>query len=314
MKVKNYTIKVPVYTTEIIENPNDMFGGVSYEDMIKFIKTKIDFFNSNTKELSFDNRNKTKKTVIDKISFNDIESKKGLLVQISAYTTNHYDGYFEAEEKINFEKNYKLGSETNFILIYPIIKGLTKDSYTHHYIILIYEDPTKNHDEITKLTKNVLNKILQIPIANVKLPTIMEELRQIKVIPELKVKYSAIYYNDNDVDIKYREYLIDGKFKKEKEDHFKNMPFEKVEELINEKNEDDFQKKETKVIVGKKEYKISKELMNEAKETLKEAGEKIFNASTSITQEELDVKIHNNEFIISKLTPILENYLSTNND
>ena len=40
----------------------------------------------------------------------------------------------------------------------------------------------------------------------------------------------------------------------------------------------------------------------------------VFNASTSITEEELSNQIHNTEFIFSKLTPILENFLSTDNE
>ena len=64
----------------------------------------------------------------------------------------------------------------------------------------------------------------------------------------------------------------------------------------------------------KKEYKISKELINEASEALKETSEKVFNANTSITEEELNDKIHSTDFIVSKLFPILENFLSTNNE
>ena len=61
------------------------------------------------------------------------------------------------------------------------------------------------------------------------------------------------------------------------------MPVDKIEELLNEPEEEDYQKKEAKLIVGKKEYRISKELIKDASEALKETAENVFNASTSIT-------------------------------
>lgn len=315
-KEKSYIIKVPVYTTNMIENVQDMFGGITYENMLSFIKEKLMKFKSNNNIIQFENRNKTRRTIINKIDFT--EHRRGetsaILMQISAYSTNLYDGYFEAEEKINFKKDYKIGSDTNFVMIYPVIKGIERSNYIHYFIILIYEDPTKNNNEIVKITKQVLNKILETPIANIKPPTILEELKAIGTIPELQIKYSAIYNEENDVDIKYRDYLVSGKLKKQKEDHFKNMPVNKIEELLDEPNEDNYQKRVTIFKIGKKEYKISKELINEASETLKETSEKVFNATTSITEEELNDKIHDKNFIASKLFPILENFLSTNDE
>jgi len=55
-------------------------------------------------------------------------------------------------------------------------------------------------------------------------------------------------------------------------------------------------------------------LINEASEELKETAEKIFNAITSITQDELDNKVHNQDFVIEKLSSILTNYLSNERD
>lgn len=312
-KEKSYIIKVPVYSTEMIENAQDMFGGITYNDLLSFLKKKIDDFNTITKAVSFENRNKTKKTVISGIDFTEhkLGETSALLLKISAYSTNLYDGYLEAEEKIEFKNHYKIGSDTNFMMIYPVIKGLDRTKYITYFIVSIYEDPTKNNDEISKIAKAVLNKVLTIPIANIKLPTILEELRAIKTIPELQIKYSSIYNQENEIDVKYREFLISGRVKKQKYDNFKNMPVDRMEELLNE-TDSEYQTKETKLIVGKKEYRISKEMLNEANEAMKETAEKVFNASTSITQEELNTQIHDTNFVFSKLQPILENFLSTN--
>lgn len=315
-KEKSYLIKVPVYSTEMIENAQDIFGGITFSDMNSYIRRKIVEFQNSKSVIDFENRNKTKKTVINGINFTEHQmgEQTSILMQISAYTTNLYDGYLQAEERIKFKREYKIGSETNFVMIYPVIRGLIRSNYVRYFIVMIYEDPTKNNEEIAKIAKSVLNRVLNIPIANIKLSTILEELTSVGTIPDLQIKYNAIYNHENDVDVKYREYLVGGKIKKQRLDSFKNMPIETIIQLINEPKEDDYQTKEARLVVGKKEYRITKELINEASEALKETAEKVFNASTSITENELNTQIHSPEFIVSKLTPILENFLSTDND
>lgn len=84
-----------------------------------------------------------------------------------------------------------------------------------------------------------------------------------------------------------------------------------MEQLLADTTDDeDYQYKDTHIIIGKKEYRIKKELINEASEELKETAEKIFNASSAITQTELDTKIHDTDFMIEKLSGVLTNYLS----
>ena len=316
-KEKSYKIKIPIFTTEMIDEADGFFGRITRQEMIDGLKTKI---NSIQTESSFDNRNKTKKTVISKVNFTEhtIGEVPSLLLQISAYSTNITDGYFEATEKIAIQKDNKLGSETNFVLIYPIINGIDSQNFTRHFLIAMYEDPTKDNGSVIKIGKIVVNQLLGIPIQNIKLPTILDELKSLKEIPELQIKYYGTRYDDNEIDVKYQEFYQSGKITKSKEDFFKNMPFEKVEEIINEPCGEEYQTKTTKVFWGKKEYRISKEMvqnLKEAKEELKETAEKIFNMSAPITQTELDEKtVHSQEFIIEKLSGALTNYLSSYNE
>ena len=316
-KEKSYKIKIPIFTTEIVGDSDGIFGRITYSDMIEDLKSKI---NSIQSESSFDNRNKTKKTVISKVNFTEhtIGDVPSLLLQISAYSTNITDGYFEATEKIAIQKDNKLGSETNFVLIYPIIKGIDSQNFTRHFLVVMYEDPTKDNGYVLKIGKIVVNQLLGIPIQNLKLPTILDELKSLKEIPELQIKYYGTRYDENEIDVKYQEFYQSGKITKSKEDFFKNMPFEKVEEIINEPCGEEYQTKTTKVFWGKKEYRISKEMVQnikEAKEELKETAEKIFNMSAPITQIELDEKsVHNQDFIIEKLSGALSNYLSSYNE
>ena len=307
---KSYNIKVPVFTTIMLDQSVGLFDNVSYQDMIQMIKGKLSNF---TTPISSSNINKTKKTVVNEISYQDvsIENIPALLLRISAFNTNIYDGYFEANEKIQITKDNKIGRDSNYILLYPRIKGLSKNTYTCFFLLLVYEDPTKDNGEVCKLAKLVVNKILGIPIQNIKLPMIFDELKDISTIPTLQIKYRSIIDAEDEVDVKYREYICSQKLEKKKDRIFKNIPRETMIELLADKTEDeDYHQKKTRIIIGKKEYRIQKDLINEAGEELQETAEKIFNATSSITQEELDTKVHNPDFIVEKLTAVLINYLS----
>ena len=65
-----------------------------------------------------------------------------------------------------------------------------------------------------------------------------------------------------------------------------------------------------KILESLQERKNKRELINEASEELKETAEKIFNATSAITQTELDTKVHDSDFIVEKLSAVLTNYLS----
>jgi hypothetical protein len=93
---------VPVFTTTMKDDTEGLFGKITYSEMLDMLKTRINNFKS---EVSFDNRNKTKKTVISKINCSEhtLGETPCLLLQISAFNTNFYDGYFEADEKFQFK-------------------------------------------------------------------------------------------------------------------------------------------------------------------------------------------------------------------
>lgn len=251
--------------------------------------------------------------VIDGIT--PIEVKVGdvpaLLLKISSYKTNLIDGYFESSEKIHFQKNNKIGSDGNYVLFYPMIKGLQKNKYQHYFLMVIYEDPTKESGEVSRLARIVANKVLKQPVQNIKTPMIMNELKTIGTIPELNLRFFTIDNEDSSVDIKYREYLQKCKLKKEKMQNFKDMPFDTMQSLLSDSdNEENYSKREISFIFGKKEYRLKREIIRDAEETIKETAEKIFNASSAITQEELDSKIHHTDFIVEKMTAVISNYLS----
>lgn len=307
---KTYNIKMPVYTTSMMEQEDGLFGKATYQDMISLLKDRLKSFSS---PISTDNRNKTKKMVINKITPIDvvIGDVPSLLLQINAFNTNLYDGYFEASEKIAFSKDNKIGSDSNFVLFYPRIIGLQEENYTCYFLMLAYEDPTKDTGEVSRLAKIVANKILNVPVQNIKLEMILKELKSIGNIPELSIRYFSLTEAENNIDVKYASYLDSTKLKKEEFRNFKDMPFETMKQLITDTSEDgNYQKKETLIHHGKREYKIAKQLISEAGEELKETAEKIFNAQSAITQQELEEKVHNIDFMKEKMEAIISNYIS----
>lgn len=310
-KTKVYSIKMPVYTTSMIDKEEGLFGKATYEDMITFLKNRLASFSS---PISTDNRNKTKKTVISKINPTQVTigDVPALLLQINAFNTNLYDGYFEGNEKINFTRDNKIGSDSNYVLFYLRIVGLAEGKYTCYFLMLVYEDPTKDSGEVSRIAKIVSNKILNVPIQNIKMSMILEELKAIKEVPELSVRYFSLTEAENGVDVKYASYLDSSKLKKEETRNFKNMPMGTMRDLMSDTSEDgNYQKKETWIRLGRREYKISKQLIAEAGEELKETAEKIFNATSAVTQQELETKIHDKDFMIEKMSDVISNYISS---
>ena len=143
------------------------------------------------------------------------------------------------------------------------------------------------------------------------MPMIMNELKRIGIIPELSFRFCTINNDDSSVDVKYREYLQECKLKQEKWQNFKNMPFETMQDLLSDTdNAENYRKRQTFIHFGKKEYRIKREIINDAEATIKETAEKIFNASSAITQDELDNKIHQTDFMVEKMAAVISNYLS----
>lgn len=311
--IKSYKINVPVYTSELISKGCDLFGGVSYEDMNLFVHKKVKDYKSIKDKVSRYKKNKVQKKEIDKVNCININisDRPCVLLQISAYNTNLFDGYVETYKKINLEQNNKVGSENYFVLLVPNIVGIDSKNYKHQWIFLIYEDPHKDTQDILSTIKLVINKVLKISTSNIKVPEILEELKRIKNIPELTLNFTAISNNENEVDVKYRSYLVGSKFRKQKEDRFENMPFETTEEVINDLSyENDYQKRTVRIGLEKKEFRITREQINEAQGKIQETAEEIFNETIGITETELKEKIYDPGFIVGKLTPILQNYLN----
>ena len=312
-KEKTYKIKVPVYSSELLENEKGFFGGHTYDDMINYLDKKLNIYNETKPKLSRKKRNKVKE-----IEVQNIEKIEGFigevpirLFKISAYNTNLIDGYVETKEKITLTKNDKLGSETNFMLLYPRIIGLDENEYQYQWKILLYEDPTKENRELVSICKTVLEKVFEIKICNIKLDRVLKLLKEKRVISELTMQFNSQSNDENEVETNLREYLVNANLKKIRYENFKNVPFNEVEKIISDKDyENEYQKRTIKFLFNKKEIKLTNEFQ-EAKETIKDTVEEIFNSEIIVTESEID-SLFQTEFILEKLSPVIQEYLSEN--
>ncbi|MDT0651910.1 hypothetical protein, partial [Autumnicola edwardsiae] len=296
-KEKTYKIKVPVYSSELFENTKGLFEGHSYEDMINYLDRKVEEHTRLKPKLSRKRRNKIKEIEVQDIEQHNCEIGKipARLFKITAYNTNLLDGYVETKEKINLTKKDKVGSETNFMLLYPTIFGIDANQYQYQWKILLYEDPTKDNKELASICKLVLDKVFNIKVANIKLERVLKKLRERKIISELKMEFKSQTYDENEIDTDLKQYLVSASLKQIKNEKFQNVPFDEVEKLINDKEyEKDYQKRILKFILNKKEIKLTNEYV-EAKAAIQETVEEIFNSDVVIGEAETE-KLFNINF------------------
>lgn len=310
-----HKIKVPVFTSKFIEKSekNEMFSGLHYSGLLSSIRNKINLYNSNPGKIKSSIPNTTKDRVIEKVSYSEhtLGEVPILVISVNAYETNLNDVYVEyTDEKIQLEKDNKVGSEHNVFILYPEIIGGEPKTFKYRWIAFIYEEPTKDKGEIVNICKLVLNKILHIKTKNVKLPNILDEIRKMGTIDQLSIRSFSIQKDINDVDILYKEYITSWKLKNERKTTWDNIPADDVVEIITNEDESGFTEREVKLVTGKMEYHL-KEKLKSAKNKIEDLAEEIFNEEIEITDEELHLSLYEENEIINRLTPVITDYVSS---
>jgi len=318
-KEKEYNIKVPVFLTDEKETSEekDLFGNTMSSQMISIVKEQIKSYNNNRNQhVTSDKRSKTSVTGVNKIEFTDckIHGTECLLLQVTAYRTKLYDGYYQGSEDesiIVFKENDKLCSDTHFILLYPKFSGI-KSPYKVFWYILVYEDPSKNNEEVTRVAKLIMKDIFKYPIRNIKEPSLLETLKKYELINQIEISLSSITEDDTEVDVYLQNYKYTCKFKKEKKMLFENVPADIAEKVFNDDNfiQEAYSKKQVKFLLANKQVLT---MTKEYRENLKRTLEDSFNYSFPVTQEEIkNDSIFKKDFIVEKLGDVLQNFLSIN--
>lgn len=309
---KEYIIKVPVFTSERINRESGLFP-ITYQQVIEGAIPLINAHNISTDVVSFDRRNKTIRKIIGNIKCEkrELGNIPYLLLKISAYNTN-WEGCLitSQEETVQIENNDKIGSDNNFVMLYPQVIGI--ENQTIFWVILVYDDPKKDSLDNISTAKLVLTKILNQPVKSVKLPTVLEEIKESGLLPQIKMNLSSIKFDEDNAGAKYEQYCISAKSFKKEEYEYNNMPINQIEELIKSPL-DDWSHRMIKLILRKKEYKITQDIKDNAQNAINELVEQFFNHEIKVNEEELN-DIYNVEFVVSKLQYVLELYLKNGMD
>ena len=129
-KEKLYQIKIPIY---ISDAKIDEDKSVQYEELIlsqdlliQHLISKIDKHNGKKVVLTSGKRNKTSTRNIDEVNCEKVSfgNDKALLLKITSFSSNLFDGFIEKDTRIKLDKNDKIGSEHYYAIIYPHIFGV----------------------------------------------------------------------------------------------------------------------------------------------------------------------------------------------
>jgi hypothetical protein len=318
-EVKQYDIKVPVFLTDEKDSDEniDLFGSKMSSQMVSIVKEQIEAYNNNKSfHVTSDKRSKTSVTGIDTVDYTECKIKgvDCLLLQTTAYRTKLYDGYYQGEKDdkniIVFKENDKLCSNTYFVLLYPKLTGL-KSPYKLFWYVLVYDDPSKNNEDVTRVAKLIMKDILKYPIRNIKEPSLLSALRENKLINKVEISLYSITEDDNEVDVYLKDYKYECKLKKEKKIFLENIPSEVAEKIYeDEKFKEDFNRKQVKYFLNNKQVLT---MTAEYRENLKRTLEDSFNYTFPVTAEQINsAAIFKQDFILEKLEGVLTNFLSLN--
>lgn len=316
---KRYQIKVPVYVSEKMERDNNgKIFPTSIESLIEEAKELIDTYNSNPNiTLTSDKRNKTTTIGIKSIDIEDLSfnSDNCLLLKVTAFKTNLIDGYYqsanEEEKEIRFKENDKICSDTYFFILYPLLNnkadnGLKIDVYWH---VFIYEDPSKTNDEMARIARLIMSKIIKVPIKNIKSEKMLADIRKYKLISEVEICLSAIVDDDEGVPEYLQNYTFSSKLKKEKKIKLSDMSAEDaISTFEDESFTNNYSKRQLKFIThNKRVFSV----VQEFKGKLSSALEDSFNYSIDVSEEDIkNGNIFNTKIIKQNVEGIFTRYMS----
>ena len=311
-KQKNYTVKIPIYTSENIKNEKTLFGE-TYQSMLAGAKELIAAYNNDLNwHIASDKRSKTSITGVNKIDVTEckIGRDECLLLRATAYKTKLIDGFLENEnsEIIIFRENDKLCSDTHFILLYP-----NRFNDVVYWRVLVYEDPTKTNDEVTRVAKLIMKEILKCPIRNIKEEKLLQDLKSQGIINGIEICLTSLYDSDDETPPYLQNFLIETKTKKEKRIKLENVPSEESIKLYEDIGfSNTYTKKQISYLLKNKRI-LS--VTQEYRDNLKQTFEDSFNYSFGIDESQLvNAKIFESEFVIDHMTSVINNFMSIHSD
>ena len=197
-------IKVPIYISSPIEDPVE-----SYPEMCQRIEDMISAYNNRQPDdkLSITQRTKLKQKVIkyihtDKYTFDtEVENIPALLLRIEEYKKNNKDLYVEtptATTTRDITPEDKIGSNYNYVLLYPLLRYDENDIKENRWVAFIYNDPSKEDVDIRTTVYSVLSKILGLQVKMVIREATKRRLSIMQSFPKVIASYVRVNNFPND--------------------------------------------------------------------------------------------------------------------
>ena len=255
-------IKVPIYISSVLEE-----SFYSYPEMCQRIEQVITDYNNRLPDskLSFTQRTKLKQKVIKFIHFDryNFGHTPALLLRIEEYKQNNKDLYLEnsiTAEQRDIALEDKIGSNYNYVLLYPLIRYLDNGNVENRWVAFVYNDPSKEDVDIKTTTHSVLSKILNLSVKAVMRESTRNRLHRTPVIPKVVANYVTVNNRPND-QVDLRQYELSCK--STRKITYQNLPQDELMYLMNDQPEDVVSKKITVQFNKNENVKMTYELNTE---------------------------------------------------
>ncbi|HJH77859.1 MAG TPA: hypothetical protein OIM43_12815 [Prevotellaceae bacterium] len=321
----NLRINIPRFISISNEiNEEDAIFKIKTEDLIEDAKEFIAKFNhKNQQPIITDKRSKkTTKLGIKNINVIDIKfnEDKALILQVSTYKTNLIDGYYQKmkdqkskENEIQFDINDRIGSNTYFFVLYPIVKkNIEKLTCQRYWHVFIYVDPSKEINDMKMVARYIMSSIIKYPIKNIKAQKFIEELRKQKIIESAEITLSSYDDSDDEEQPGYlSKYTICCKIKKHKTITVKRMSVEDAIAAYEDKSfKEKYSKRQLKFFNSNQQVY---QAVQEFHEKITESFENSFNYVVDISAKDINNgNIFETSFIKKTIESLLVKYTLDN--
>lgn len=300
-----HIIQVPLYTIPLWEEGSDCLFPTNYEDIISLLKGRLEAFSP--KELR--NGRKEKKTTIEKIYFSEkkIAQVPCILVRCTVSDSNLGDSTLEDDTIIKLSTKAKMKFENYYFLLYPKIDGPVSNRLSS-VLMLVYDDPYHDSSTSCRISTTIIKKVLNLSPRNIKLDSVIQEVAQASVIPELRITLLSMDNTASAYAPKISQYQTNASKFERQILEYQGIPKDKVTELLKDDDCGDYNVKEITVSIGKKQLKVKRDV-SRGIGNMKTYIESLFNSTISITDDEMS-RLYDEDFIIEKLHPVLNNFIS----
>jgi hypothetical protein len=301
-----FPVDIPIFVSD--KENIGMFSMTLDELVTNAIKC-IEEYNTKGSYITEPKRKKLEQRQIEKIASNKIMigNNPALLVNANLYSLNRRLIFKQENEEQEIQVNEKdrIGSNNNYFLLCPAFTNLNNDAY--YWIVLVYDEPGKNTEDMIALAKSVMKNIIKQKVTNVKLKSVIEELKEEKL--RVKLVLNSLTFNDNPINNKLESFQTSSKSFVKTEYEFNGVPVtDLVQNIIDDKIDSGLISKVVRFFRGDKEYKVSQEL-SKFKSSSQLLVEQHFNFTKNFPWSELG-KINEHTFMMRLFNEALEKYLT----